>query len=301
MPRMADVPFLGIADNGTMTAHDIVCVHTIVGYQSGGNAAHFTTGANGKIVQARDTRYRSAANLNGNWHVIAIENEDHGPAYGAWSGSNVPRFTAAQAEAIAKILVWAHRTHNIPLTLVPDSKVGRRGIAYHRQGCDPYRVTGGELWSSAYGKVCPGDKRIAQLINEIIPRARALAAGTTMEDDDMALDDSLPPVTLADGRQHVLKVRDVLWGLAQQIPGTGATAGLTPHPVGQYVSRILAADKIKAELAGLRAAVDKLAGAFAGDDLTADELKAAVKTGVAEALAEGVVDVDINISGKGGS
>ncbi|MFI7678573.1 N-acetylmuramoyl-L-alanine amidase [Actinophytocola sp. NPDC049390] len=179
---MPGVEFLGIANNGSMSTWDIVCVHTIVGYQSGGNAAHFTTGASGRIVQARDTRHRSAANLNGNWHVIAIENEDHGSAYGAWSGSNVPRFTAAQAEAIAKILVWAHRAHGIPLTLVPDSKVGRRGIAYHRQGCDPYRVAGGELWSSAYGKVCPGDRRITQLINEIIPRARALASGT---EDDM--------------------------------------------------------------------------------------------------------------------
>lgn len=183
MARMPGVQFLGIADNGVMSAHDIVCIHTIVGYQSGGNAAHFTTGASGKIVQARDTKYRSAANLNGNYRVVAIENEDHGAAYGSWSGSAVPRFTAEQAEAIAKILVWAHRTHGIPLSLVPDSKPGRRGIAYHRQGCDPYRVAGGELWSSAYGKVCPGDRRIAQLINEIIPRARALASGTTTEDD----------------------------------------------------------------------------------------------------------------------
>lgn len=182
MARMPDVQFLGIADNGSMSAWDIVCVHTIVGYQSGGNAAHFTTSATGKIVQARDTKYRSAANLNGNYHVIAIENEDHGPAYGSWSGGNVPRFTAAQAEAIAKILVWVHRAHNIPLSLVPDSKPGRRGIAYHRQGCDPYRVAGGELWSSAYGKVCPGDRRIAQLINEIIPRARALASGEDVMD-----------------------------------------------------------------------------------------------------------------------
>jgi hypothetical protein len=185
-----DVHFLGIADNGLITRQDIVVVHTIVGFQSGGNAAHFTTGASGRIVQARDTIQRSAANLNGNWHTLAIENEDKGPAFGEWSGSNVPRFTAAQAEAIAKILVWCHNVHDIPLALVPDSKVGRRGVAYHRQGIDgnfpgPFRgrVADGELWSSSVGKVCPGDKRITQLINEIIPRARVLAG---LEDDDMA-------------------------------------------------------------------------------------------------------------------
>jgi len=189
MARMNDVPFLGIADK-RLTRQDIVVVHTIVGFQSGGNAAHFTTGASGRIVQARDTNQSSAANWTGNWHTLAIENEDKGPEFGNWSGSNVPRFTAAQAEAIAKILAWCHRVHDIPLALVPDSKVGRRGVAYHRQGIDgnftgPFRgrVAGGELWSEHFGKACPGDKRITQLINQIIPRARVLAG---LEDDDMA-------------------------------------------------------------------------------------------------------------------
>ena len=185
MARMPGVEFLGITAP-EMDAHDIVCVHTIVGYQTGGTAAHFTTGASGKIVQARDTVYKSAANFNGNHRVIAIENEDHGPAYGSWSGSNVPRFTAAQAESIAKILVWAHKVHGIPLSLVPDSKPGRRGVAYHRQGIDPWRVPGGELWTKFPGKVCPGDKRVAQLVNEIIPRARVLAgAAPAPTEDDM--------------------------------------------------------------------------------------------------------------------
>jgi hypothetical protein len=173
-----------------MDAHDIVCVHTIVGYQAGGNAAHFTTGASGRIVQARDTIYKSAANKNGNHRVVAIENEDHGSAYGAWSGSDVPGFTDEQAEAVAKILAWAHKEHGIPLELVPDSKPGRRGVAYHRQGIDPWRVDGGELWTDFRGKVCPGDRRISQLINHIIPRARVLAglARAASEDDDMAAD-----------------------------------------------------------------------------------------------------------------
>jgi hypothetical protein len=161
MARMPGVEFLGVNTNGAMSQWDIVCAHTIVGFQGSGNAAHFTTGASGKIVQARDTNARSAANLDGNWHIIAIENEDFGPAYGSWSGSNVPRFTAQQAESIARIFVWCHQTHGIPLELVPDSKAGRRGIAYHRQGIDgnftgPYggRVSGGEKWSSSFGKVC---------------------------------------------------------------------------------------------------------------------------------------------------
>lgn len=195
MAVMPGAHYLNAAQGSLMSRFDIVCIHTIVGYAPA-NAAHFSTPASGYLWQSRDTRYRSAANLNGNPRVIAIENEDHGPAYGAWSGSNVPRFTAAQIETIAKVLAWAYRTHGIPLVLCPDSRPGSRGIAYHRQGCDgnfaPFayggRVSGGELWSSSTGKVCPGDRRITQLITQIIPRARVLA-GLQAEGDDVAVED----------------------------------------------------------------------------------------------------------------
>ena len=67
--------------------------------------------------------------------------------------------------------------------LAQDSRPGTRGVGYHRLGCDPYRVTGGELWSSSYGKVCPGDARIAQLPG-LIDRARRIVDG--QEEDPMA-------------------------------------------------------------------------------------------------------------------
>lgn len=178
-------------DNGTMTRYDIVCIHTIVGYAPA-HAAHLSTKANGEILQSRDTVYRSAANLNGNHRIIAIENEDHGAAFGAWSGSNVPAFTAAQIEANARICAWAYHTHGIPLVQCPDSRPTSRGIAFHRQGIDgnftPYngRVSGGEVWSSSTGKVCPGDRRIAQMA-QIITRARQIAGleqGDSMDMND---------------------------------------------------------------------------------------------------------------------
>lgn len=175
---------------------DIICIHTIVGYwHAGRNAAHFTSDAGGTIRQHRDTKHRAAANLNGNWRVISFENEDHGPAYGSWNvndGHAVPGFTAAQCEGLAKSIAELHRIHNIPLEMIPDTKPGRRGIAYHRQGIYSsnnyagyaYKgiVPGGETWSNATGKVCPGDRRITQLINVILPRARVLA-GLEVEED----------------------------------------------------------------------------------------------------------------------
>ncbi len=191
MPDVTQRPVVH-ANGARMTRHDIVCVHTIAGFAPGGTAAHFTTSASGTIVQCRDTRFRSAANWDGNHRVIAIENEDMGPRYGPWiieDGHAVPAFTPEQCESIARICAWAHEAHDIPLDLVPDSRPHRRGIAYHRQGIDGNfggyafggRVAGGELWSRHFGKVCPGDRRIHQLIDTIIPRARELAGNEENE------------------------------------------------------------------------------------------------------------------------
>jgi hypothetical protein len=181
-----------------MSRYDVACVHTIVGYAPA-HAAHFSVKANGTILQSRDTRYRSAANLNGNHRIIAIENEDHGSAFGKWNvtdGHAVPDFTAAQIEANAKIFAWAHKTHGIPLTLCPDSRPSSRGLAFHRQGIDGNwsgykysgRVSGSEVWSSARGKVCPGDRRIARR-QQILDRAKQIVSGKPPEDDDMDKND----------------------------------------------------------------------------------------------------------------
>jgi hypothetical protein len=144
--------------------------------------------ADGRILQSRDTRFRSGSNRNGNHRIIAIENEDRGPAFGKWEGGHgVPAFTSEQVESIARICAWAHDTHGIPLVPCPDSKPTSRGIAYHRQGIDGNwagyafsgLVPGGEVWTFATGKVCPGDRRIKQ-IPAIIARAKEI-----IEEEDM--------------------------------------------------------------------------------------------------------------------
>lgn len=162
MARMPGTQWVGEHGSRLMDRYDVVCVHTIVGWAPA-HAAHFSVKLDGTILQSRDTRFRSAANLNGNHRVIAIENEDGG----RWAEP----LTDAQVAANARILAWAHATHGIPLQLCPDSRPGSRGLGYHRQGIDgnfatyrfPGRVPGGEVWSSARGKVCPGDNKIAQL------------------------------------------------------------------------------------------------------------------------------------------
>jgi hypothetical protein len=193
----------------TPLTKDIICVHTMVGTLAGswsyaakaGNPYwHFGTGGDGQVWQCQDLRYRSAANLNGNHHVIPIENADMGPGFGPWSGrcGDVPPFTPIQQAKLTDLIEWLCRRYSIPPVLIPDSKPGRRGIGYHRQGIDPWRVSGGELWSKATGKCCPDDRRIRQLTTEIIPEvARRIRGGTRPppppppppEEDDMFIAD----------------------------------------------------------------------------------------------------------------
>lgn len=190
MARMPDARWLGEhSPRRPMARYDIVCVHTIVGFAPA-HAAHFSVQGDGTILQSRDTRYQSGANLNGNRRVIAIENEDHGPSFGDWNTGNghaVPELTLEQVESNAQILAWANRVHGIPLRLCPNSRPTSRGLAYHRQGITgdfsdyayPGRVSGGELWSSSGGKVCPGDRKITQR-HEILAIATAIAHGDDM-------------------------------------------------------------------------------------------------------------------------
>ena len=186
MPRMPGTTWVGEQGSKRMVRHDVVCIHTIVG-KAPAHKAHFSTAADGEIFQSRDTDLQSGANVDGNPRVIAVENEDVGPAFGVWDtddGHAVPDFTDAQVESIARICAWAAATHGIPLVPCPDSRSGSRGIAYHRQGIDgnfgpfdfPGRVSGGETWTLSFGKVCPGDRRIHTILDRIIPRAVAIAA-----------------------------------------------------------------------------------------------------------------------------
>lgn len=166
----------------------------------GGLESHFGMGTDGHVLQWQDCLFEADANFNGNHHIISMETQDRGDGFPSWTGSDVPAWTPAQVDALVAWLVWVTdpRTHvscpagwachgGIPRALVPDSRPGRRGIGYHRQGIDPWRVPDGERWSASTGKVCPGDRRILQLVNVIIPRVQAADAHDTEELPDMFL------------------------------------------------------------------------------------------------------------------
>lgn len=189
---------LGPEQPSRMSAHNLVILHTMVGSLAGtdamfhaggygGTESHFGVGYDGTTYQWTDLECRADANLDANSHAISIETADWGEGpFGKWDTGNpalVPAWTDQQVEALAQIVAWCCQRWSIPCELVPDSKPGRRGVGYHRQGIDNWRVAGGEKWSLYTGKVCPGSKRIAQ-VPEVIKRAQQIMSGDSQDGGD---------------------------------------------------------------------------------------------------------------------
>jgi len=150
--------------------------------QPGNPYSHRGTSGSGEIRQWQDLQYRAASDLEGNPESISYENEDSGDYFPTWTGGNVPEFTPAQARAIEKSQAWDCIRFGIPPMLTPDSLPTRRGLSWHRQGIDPWRVEGGLRYSIHYGKLCPGNKRIEQYSFEMVPNIQRLVLGEELDD-----------------------------------------------------------------------------------------------------------------------
>lgn len=142
---------------------------SLYGFFSGAAvASHFYVRKNGIVEQYVDTKYQAPANLYGNATCISTETQ------GGVRNANSEPWTDAQVKALAQLSKWLHETHDIPLQVMPNSKRASRGVGYHRLGVDPYRVSGGELWSTAYGKICPGQGKINQ-VDDIVAKAKGVS------------------------------------------------------------------------------------------------------------------------------
>jgi len=205
---------LGIQTEPEMTSHDIICIHTMVGYLHStdyyfryingpgykGTESHFGIGGkwgtdtqrkyDGAVFQWQDLMFQADANLNGGGNVISIETADNAPKRDV----DIDVWTPKQVDAIVHLISWlcskeAHKNcpknwacynSGIPAKLITNTKLGNRGLAYHAQGIPPNLVSGGVAWSEIRGKTCPGPRRIKQFKNEIIPRIQSQSTGVIM-------------------------------------------------------------------------------------------------------------------------
>jgi hypothetical protein len=150
----------------------IIVIHTMVGtiesadahFRDGsGIEAHFGVAMDGRVWQWRSTGFQADAQSAGNGYCISIETEDGGQPERPW--------TAIQFQRLVDLMLWIGRVHDIPMTLVRTET--ERGIGYHRQFAD---------WNPNHHS-CPGDVRLNQLVNYLIPTLQhPLSEGLTMDE-----------------------------------------------------------------------------------------------------------------------
>lgn len=153
------------------------------------NTWHMYVAKDGSCEQYVDSDFRAFASADANDDAFSIETAG---GVGSTAQVNAEKWTSEQMQTLAEIMVWRKHEDGTPLDVLPDSKPGRRGWGPHRLGIDPWRVPGGESWSAHYGKLCPGDAKVAQ-IPAIVMLARIIDSGGVApvspiieEDDDMA-------------------------------------------------------------------------------------------------------------------
>lgn len=101
------------------------------------------------------------------WWSLAIETADTGTN----DDPTISAFTPAQAERVAEIIAHESIVHGFPLEII--SEWHGAGVASHT---DPF----GYPYTTLYrGKICPGDKKKAQVRSLVLPRAREIAAAWT--------------------------------------------------------------------------------------------------------------------------
>lgn len=150
----------------------------------GDTEAHTYNDQFGAFQQYVDLNRRVSGTLNGNYRNRTHEAWNPEGLHGSDAQYNTSRYTGEQCERFSDFLAWDHNENGTLLTNMRDSRPSSHGVGAHRYGVPsggPYDlVSGGEVWTSHPGKVCPGTARVEQ-IDGIIARAiviaRAVLAG----------------------------------------------------------------------------------------------------------------------------
>jgi LysM repeat protein len=177
----------GYNSHRCMTHHEAVTtagITGIFGWTSGATACHGFTARYGEAAQYVDFDEIVSGTLDGNGYAITWETWDdlvpatnrspddsHGPNDFSW--------TAQQVERQADIAAWMVDALGIPLHFMGSTR--EAGHAPHRLGVpnptgDVDVGYGPDCWTSHAGKQCPGDRRILQLRDKVLPRAAVILA-----------------------------------------------------------------------------------------------------------------------------
>lgn len=169
------------------TTHEAVTtggVRAIHGWSSSAKACHGFTAQDGDCGQFVDFDQIVAGTYEGNGYAVTWENwDDLLPSTNrSPDGSHGPNdfpFSAQQVERNADIAAWAVDAIGIPLDWMTNTR--QAGHAPHRLGVPnpDGRINvgyGPDQWTTHPGKQCPGDMRIIQLRDVILPRARVILA-----------------------------------------------------------------------------------------------------------------------------
>ena len=138
-------------------------------------SSHLYVRRDGTVEQYIDLDQISWAQKNGDARCLSVETQ--GGALGEW--------TDAQVKSLARIVRETSAHYGFPLRVMGSSR-GERGVGYHLLGVPATAAqkaagvsqTGGELWSGAVGKVCPGPDRVKQMGKVV-----ALAGGREGEEE----------------------------------------------------------------------------------------------------------------------
>lgn len=232
-----------------------------------GVSAHYHVAADGMLEQYVDADLTAWAQCAGDARLISIETQ--GGASGRW--------TAPQAATLARLISELAAHYNFPISAMNSSKTDERGIGYHALGVAATRAqrragisqTGGELWSRAVGKVCPGAERITQL-PEIIaalrgcsPRSPQAAQLEGMENDMTS--------------EQAQQLADINWLVGNSL---APAAGRTEQRTEEIVNSTRA---MSAQLTALAASVKALSEA---QGLDPSQVAKSIDAAVANALSD---------------
>ena len=264
-------------------------------------SSHFHVDNQGRVEQYLDTNHISWANGEGNSRSVTIETQ----------GTGTEPWTDAQVTALVGLLRWCHTTHGIPLRPMSSSRSTERGIGWHRLGIDGnfpalpsilagrIQRGGGEVWSKARGKTCPGDARIRQIPGILAQATTPLTTASTPTPQE----DTLSAEEVKQINAHTTAETDRLIKALESIPANVWRHTIPSVETGEP-TRADTHLRYTRSLAG-RGRTDELVtrkmieSVAAQTGVDPEIIKQAARDGAAEAISEGVqVEGTLNVTKK---